>query len=63
VRIPPTTIFSLCGNEEIVEVRAKVFNEFQKAYPEILTKLDLVDLILERFNWIEYQEKLKKEAE
>lgn len=63
VRIPPTTIFSLCGNEEIVEVRAKVFSEFQKAYPEILTKLDLVDLILERFNWIEYQEKLKKEVE
>ena len=49
--------------KKIVEVRAKVFNEFQKAYPEILTKLDLVDLILERFNWIEYQEKLKKEAE
>ena len=63
MRISPTTIFSLCGSEEISEVRAKVFNEFQKAYPEILTKLDLVDLILERFNWIEYQEKLKKEAE
>ena len=63
VRISPTTIFSLCGSEEIVEVRAKVFSEFQKAYPEILTKLDLVDLILERFNWIEYQEKLKKEVE
>jgi hypothetical protein len=63
VSISPTTIFSLCGSEEIVEVRAKVFNEFQKAYLEILTKLDLVDLILERFNWIEYQEKLKKEAE
>ena len=63
MRISPTTIFSLCGSEEISEVRAKVFNEFQKAYPEILTKLDLVDLILERFNWIEYQEKLEKEVE
>ena len=32
-------------------------------YPEVETEFDLVDRILERFNWISYQEKLKKEAE
>ena len=51
------------GKENINNIRAKVFSEFQKAYPEIETEFDLVDRILERFNWIEYQEKLKKEAE
>ena len=62
VRISPETIFLLCGNENIDNIRAKVFGEFQKAYPDILTELDLVDRILERFNWVEYQEKLKKEV-
>lgn len=62
-RISAETIFLLCGNENINNIRAKVFGEFQKAYPDILTELDLVDRILERFNWVEYQEKLKKEAE
>lgn len=62
VRILPETIFLLCGNENIDNIRAKVFGEFQKAYPDILTELDLVDRILERFNWVEYQEKLKKEV-
>ena len=60
--ISPETIFLLCGNENINNIRAKVFSEFQKAYPEIETELDLVDRILERFNWISYQDKLKKEA-
>ena len=62
-KISPETIFLLCGNEDINDIRAKVFSEFQKAYPDVSTELDLVDRILERFNWIEYQEKLKKEAE
>lgn len=61
-KISPETIFLLCGNENINNIRAKVFSEFQKAYPEIETELDLVDRILERFNWISYQDKLKKEA-
>lgn len=62
-KISPETIFLLCGNENINNIRAKVFSEFQKVYPEIETELDLVDRILERFNWISYQDKLKKEAE
>ena len=62
-KISPEVIFLLCGNENINNIRAKVFSEFQKAYPEVETEFDLVDRILERFNWIEYQEKLKKEAE
>ena len=62
-KISPETIFLLCGNENINNIRVKVFSEFQKAYPEIETELDLVDRILERFNWVSYQEKLKKEAE
>ena len=61
-KISPETIFLLCGNENINNIRAKVFSEFQKAYPEIETELDLVDRILERFNWISYRDKLKKEA-
>ena len=45
----------------IIFVQKSLVN-FQKAYPDILTELDLVDRILERFNWVEYQEKLKKEV-
>jgi len=53
-KISPETIFLLCGNENVNNIRAKVFSEFQKAYPDVSTELDLVDRILERFNWVEY---------
>ena len=52
---------SLSEKEILRQDRTGIFAKFQEAYPDVRSEKDLAEKIIERFNWIEYQEKLDNE--